>query len=148
MSFVARAEIVVEAPPAHVFDRLVDLAAWPSWMPASFVPVFRGVPSPLALGTRFRVKLAGVPVASTLRVRLHERPRQLAWSGGVRGLLRAEHRFVLEAEGPQRTRVRSIETWSGALARVGIAKRFVKSLAERIGEAQLAGLARAATSPR
>ncbi|MDB4944689.1 MAG: hypothetical protein JWP97_4223 [Labilithrix sp.] len=144
MSFVARAEILIDAPVERVFERLADLAAWPSWMPGSFVPVFHGKPEPLALGTRFRVKVGGSPLPASLRVSLHERPRQLAWTGGVPGLLRAEHRFVVEAEGPQRSRVRSVETWTGALALAGITKRIVKPLAEKIGRAQLAGLARAA----
>ena len=130
MSFVARAEIVIEAPVERVFDRLTDLAAWPSWMPGSFVPVFRGKPAPLALGTRFRVRIVGAPVPAALRISLLERPRQIAWTGGVPALLRAEHRFTLEAEGPARTRVRSVETWTGALALVSLTKRFVKPLAE------------------
>ncbi len=142
MSFVAQAELTIDAPPQRVFDRLADFAAWPSWMPQSFIPVLRaGAPSPLRLGDRFRVKVGGAPFASTLRVAGLERPREISWKGGVRGVLWAEHRFVLEADGENRTRVRSIETWRGALA--GVAKRIVKPLAEKIGMQQLAGLARA-----
>lgn len=142
MSFVAQAEVTIDAPAQRVFDRLADFAAWPSWMPASFVPVLRaGAPSPLRLGDRFRVKVGGAPFASTLRISSLERPREIAWRGGVRGILWAEHRFVLEPDGDRRTRVRSIETWRGALA--GLTRRIVKPLAEKIGGAQLAGLARA-----
>lgn len=142
MSFLAQAELTIDAPPQRVFDRLADFAAWPSWMPKSFVPVVRaGAPSPLRLGDRFRVKVGGAPFASTLRVAALERPREISWKGGLRGVLWAEHRFVLEPEGDHRTRVRSIETWHGALA--GVAKRIVKPLAEKIGVQQLAALARA-----
>jgi hypothetical protein len=142
MSFVAQAELMIDAPAARVFDRLADFAAWPSWMPASFVPLVQAVqPSPLRLGDRFRVKVGGAPFASTLRLSVCERPREIAWRGGVRGLLWAEHRFVLEPDGDRRTRVRSIETWRGALA--GLTRRIVKPLAEKIGGEQLAGLARA-----
>lgn len=142
MSFVAQAELLIDAPPSRVFDRLADFAAWPSWMPASFVPLIRkGDPSPLRLGDRVRVKVGSAPFASTLRISILDRPRELAWRGGVRGLLWAEHRFVLDPDGDRRTRVRSIETWRGALA--GLAQRLVKPLAEKIGGEQLAGLARA-----
>ena len=142
MSFVAQAELLIDAPPQRVFDRLANFAAWPSWMPPSFAPVVRrGHPSPLRLGDRFRVKVGGAPFASTLRISVLQRPRELGWRGGMRGLLWAEHRFVLEPDGDRRTRVRSIETWRGALA--GLMRRIVKPLAEKIGGEQLAGLARA-----
>ena len=142
MSFVAQAELTIDAPPQRVFDRLADFAAWPSWMPKSFVPVVRaGAASPLREGDRFQVKVGGAPFASTLKLRTLERPREITWTGGLRGVLWAEHRFVLEPDGDRRTRVRSIETWRGALA--GVTKRIVKPLAEKIGIQQLAALAKA-----
>jgi hypothetical protein len=140
MSFVAEAERTIDAPPQRVFDKLADLGSWPSWMPRSFVPVMKaGTPSPLRLGDRFQVRVAGAPVASTLRISILDRPRELAWRGGVRGLLRAEHRFVFEADGEHRTRVRSIETWHGALS--GVLRRLVEPAAVRVGGEQLAALA-------
>ena len=145
MSFIVEAERTIEAPPQRVFDKLADFASWPQWMPRSFAPVVKdGAPSPvhLRLGDRFRVRVGGAPVASTLRVSVLERPRELAWRGGVRGLLRAEHRFVFEAVGDSRTRVRSIEAWHGSLAR--LLRRLVEPAALRIGGQQLEALARAA----
>ena len=143
MFFVAEAELTIDAPPQRIFDRLADFASWPDWMPRSFVPVVRaGEPSSLRLGDRFRVKVGGSRFASTLRITMMERPREIAWRGGLRGVLWAEHRFVLEPDGDRRTRVRSIETWRGALA--GLMRRIVKPLAEKIGGQQLAGLAKAA----
>jgi hypothetical protein len=141
MSFVAAAERTIEAPPQRVFDRLADFSTWASWMPRSFVPVMRGARSPLRLGDRVRVKIGGAPVASTLKISVHDRPRELAWRGGVRGVLWAEHRFVFEADGDHRTRVRSIETWHGALA--GVLRRIIEPTAVRIGGQQLAGLDKA-----
>ncbi len=92
------------------------------------------------------MKVGGAPIASTLRVSRIERPHELAWRGGVRGLLWAEHRFVLEAVSDRRTRVRSIETWHGALA--GVLRRLVEPAAIRIGGEQLEGLAKAAAVAR
>jgi hypothetical protein len=147
MSFVAEAERTIDAPAARVFDRLADLASWPSWMPRSFAPVVRhGTPSPLRAGDRFRVKISGAPMASTLKVSKLDRPRELAWRGGVRGLLWAEHRFVFEPLGDKKTRVRSIETWRGALS--GLLRRIVEPAAIRIGAQQLEGLAKATAMAR
>ena len=80
-------------------------------------------------------------MASTLKITRLERPHELAWRGGVRGVLWAEHRFVLDADGDRRTRVRSIETWNGALA--GLLRRLIEPVAVRVGSEQLAGLAKA-----
>jgi hypothetical protein len=145
MSFVAEAELTIEAPPQRVFDRLADFAGWPSWMPRSFVPVLvDGSPSPLKLGDTFKVRVAGAPMAAKLRISVLDRPREIAWRGGVRGVFWAEHRFVLEEIGDdhRRTRVRSIETWHGIGAH--LAKKTVMRTALRVGGEQLAGLAKAA----
>lgn len=143
MTFLAETERTIEAPPQRVFDKLADLASWPAWMPRSFVPVVAaGTPSPLRLGDRFRVRVGGAPFASTLKISRMDRPREIAWRGGIRGVLWAEHRFVLEADGDRKTRVRSIETWRGALA--GVLRRVVLPAAIRIGGQQLAALAKAA----
>jgi len=142
MSFVAESDLVIDAPPQRVFDRLADFGSWPAWMPRSFVPVLRdGSPSPLKLGDKFRVRVGGAPIAAMLRVSRLDRPREIAWKGGVPGIFWAEHRFVFEAEGDRRTRVRSIETWHGIGAR--LAKKLVMRTALRIGSEQLDGLAKA-----
>jgi len=147
MSFVAEAERTIDAPAQRVFDRLADVASWPSWMPRSFAPVLRaGTPSPLRPGDRLRVKISGAPLASTIKVSKLDRPNELAWRGGVRGLLWAEHRFVFEPIGDKKTRVRSIETWRGALS--GLLRRIVEPAALRIGAQQLEGLAKATAMVR
>lgn len=139
MSFVAEAERTIEAPPQRVFDKLVDVASWPTWMPRSFVPLLRSdTPSPLRLGDRIKVKVAGAPLPTTIRMSTLVRPTEVAWRGGVRGLFWAEHRFVLEPVGDRRTRVRSIETWRGALS--GLLRPLVHPVAVRVANAQLAGL--------
>lgn len=93
-------------------------------------------------GDTFKVKIAGMRVASKLTVSAHERPRELSWTGGIPGLLSAEHRFLFDAEGEDgaKTRVRSVETWTGALANV--LRGAVEPLATKIGGQQLEALAR------
>lgn len=89
------------------------------------------------------MKVGGSPFPSVLTVIALERPREIAWRGGLGRLLWAEHRFVFEPEGERRTRVLSIETWHGPLAR-GL-RRLVEPASMRIGGEQLEALARAAS---
>ncbi len=141
MTFVAEATGEADAPPEAVFDRLSDFASWRDWMPRAFRPVGKE-PASLARGVKMRVRIAhGAPAA--LEVTVHERPREIAWRGGIPVVLGAEHRFVFEpiADG-KRTRIRSVETWRGALT--PFLRPIVKRVAERIAAQQIAALARAA----
>jgi hypothetical protein len=139
LGFVAEATLEVSAPPGQLFDRLADHASWGSWMPRSFRPIGRTL-GELRPGDKPRVAIAGVPGTTTLKVTVVDRPREITWTGGVRGLLHAEHRFLFEPT-PTGTRLRSLETWSGALA--PIVRAFVRPAAERAARAQLGSLAEA-----
>jgi hypothetical protein len=136
MPFIAETECVIPSPPDAVFDRLADHASWSSWMPASFRPLDGSIGT-LKLGVRFRMRVAKIP--ATLVVSAAERGKELAWRGGIKRLLHANHRFVFEADGNGGTRVRSIEMWDGPLSR--FFRPLVKPLAERIGREQLDALA-------
>jgi hypothetical protein len=136
MPFVAEAMRTCEQPPEEVFDRLADGGSWSAWMPRSFRPV-KMPTAPLRAGDRLRVRIVGGP-SSTLEVVLSERPRELTWIGGVRGVLFAEHRFLFEPQGDGGTLVRSIETWSGSLA--ALLRPLIQPIAQRVGRAQLEGL--------
>jgi hypothetical protein len=145
MPFIAQAERSLDVPPDVAFDRLANHASWGEWMPASFRPVGRSK-GPLRRGDALKVRIAGMPMTARIRVLVSRRPDpkegvpigEITWTGGVPGLLWAEHRFLFEPkEGG--TRVRSVETWHGALA--GVLKKAIQGKAERIGSEQLAGLA-------
>lgn len=144
-SFVAEAEITIDEEPESIFARLADVGSWPSWMPASFLLTSPVAARPAQVGDRFRVKILGSPFASPLEVSKCEAPRLLAWTGGQRGMLTAEHRFALEPLDGGKTRVRSIETWQGTLA--PLLRFAVKPLAERLGREQLEALAKARGNP-
>lgn len=137
MSFVAEARIEIDASPEVVFEKLADHRTWMDWMPPSFTPAVRAE-VPHYVGKRFGVKIAGLPVASTIQITSLERPRLIAWTGGMRGLLRGHHEFHIASDGKGGTVVRSVETWSGVLAPV--LRPMLKPAAERIGSEQLAGL--------
>jgi hypothetical protein len=141
MSFLAEASITLDVPPEVAFDALRDHPSWRAWMPRGFVPAST-LGRPLEAGDAIRVKVGGAPVASRIEVEIVERPREITWSGGVRGLLHGRHRFLFEPhEGG--TRVRSVETWSGVLA--ALVKPALRRAASKVGAAQLRGLEKAVT---
>jgi hypothetical protein len=144
MSFVAEASRTLGVPPEVAFDRLADHPSWKEWMPRSFTPLSpaRGA---LRVGDRLRMRIARAPFPAVIEVTVVERAKEIAWRGGVAGVLHAEHRFLFESDGKGGTRVRSVETWRGALA--AVLRRFVRPVAERIGAEQLDGLARGVGSP-
>jgi hypothetical protein len=138
MSFLAEARIEIDVPPETAFDVLLDHPRWPEWMPRSFEVASLG-DSPLRLGQRFPIRIARAPFASTLEVTVVNRPSEIAWCGGRRGVLYGEHRFLFSANGKGGTQVHSHETWSGALA--PLLRPILLPGAERVGRQQLAGLA-------
>jgi hypothetical protein len=151
MPFVAQAERSLPVPPDVAFDRLANHASWYDWMPDSFRPVGRSK-GPLREGDSIRVRIAGMPMPARLSISVTKRPDakggapagEITWTGGLKGLLWAEHRFLFEAKDGG-TRVRSVETWHGALA--PFFQKAIQKQAERIGAEQLAGLARGVEVP-
>jgi hypothetical protein len=145
MPFVAEAHIDIDAAPEVVFDTLLDPPTWKDWMPRSF-QVASPADGPHRPGKRFRMRVARAPFASTIELTIADRPREVAWCGGVRGVLHADHRFRFSADGRGGTHVHSHETWSGALA--AVLRPILKRGAERVGREQLAGLASACRAKR
>jgi len=139
--FLAEGSRVIPVSPEIAFDKLADFSSWKDWMPRSFRPSRgRARTTTLREGDRVRVRIAGAPVASSIEIATVDRPREISWRGGPRGVLHAHHRFLFEphAEG---TLVRSVESWEGPLA--AIFRFLIRPGAERIGGQQLAALAHA-----
>lgn len=111
-----RTEIEITAPPQVVWGVLSKLEAWSEWNPLIMGVRLRG---PLRRGTRGRLTIdLGSPVGRqslTVRLVTVRPPYELAWAGGVRGLLRGCHRFRLEPA-PTGTRLVHTEAFSGVLA--------------------------------
>lgn len=139
MSFVAEASRTIPAPVQVAFDALLDHTKWREWMPRAFIPVSR-LGRPLRKGDRIRVRVGGAPVSSAIHVTVVDRPYEITWCGGVRGVLYAEHRFLFEP-GTNETTVRSLETWSGVLA--PFVRFALQTGASRAASEQLAGLEKA-----
>jgi hypothetical protein len=109
-------EIEIKAPPAVVWDVLSAIDCWSEWN-----PVIGGVKldGPLRAGTPGRLMLLLPPPVGrrTLAVRLVtvQPQRELAWRGGVPGLMTGRHGFRLEPAG-EGTRLVHTEVFSGVLA--------------------------------
>ena len=69
-----------------------------------------------------------------------ESERELRWSGGLPGLLRAEHYFVIERIGPAKLRFRHGEIFSGLL--VPIVWPILRRSGREVYEAMNAALKR------
>jgi len=108
----ASAEAFIRAPQALVWQVQTDLRSWPMWNPQVAAIDVRG---PLAPGTEFRWKAAGLPIVSTPR--LVEPERRIRWTGRAPLGLRAVHTWSFEPEDGG-TRVRTDESFEGRLARV------------------------------
>lgn len=138
MTVVAEAERVVDIPRDRAFELFIDFAGWHEWMPLDFRPV-DGPGRPLREGDVLRVRIPPITAkVRVLRVRPHD---EVCWGGGAPGL-RAEHSFYFDELDAQRTRIRSVEPWTGAVTRIPPLAHKLVNEASRIGAAQLEGFAR------
>ena len=140
MGIVARAELDIDRPAAELFDKLADFGRWASFMPKGFEPV-SGPQRTLAIGDVFVVQL-GPGVRSKLRVTRLQAHKEIAWRGGLPGVLVGEHAFYFEALSPSRTRVRSEEPFSGLVPSLPVLGPTIERLASAAGRQMLQALAR------
>jgi hypothetical protein len=150
MPLVAELEHTVAGPIEAVFTQFIDYRGWEAWMPPIFRPL-RGPSRPLRGGDWLLVKAGGAP--SLIKVERVEAPHEVVWSGGVPGFLHARHAFTFEALGPEATRIRSVEPWTGLLTRLPAVAARLKKSAEIAGRQQVQGFdrwfnAKYATFPR
>jgi hypothetical protein len=107
--------IDIEAPAEKVWELLIDVTAYPTWNP--FITRAEG---PVEVGGRLTLRMQPVSgSAVTLRPTVVEvvQGHRLRWQGrlAVRGLLDADHLFILEPHGATRSRLVQREHFSGLL---------------------------------
>ena len=138
MAVTGKVTMIVNAPLEEAYQKFCDFSRWGEWMPEIFRPV-SGPQRVLTGGDAIKVKLKAVGPAMTMPIKVFRSSpnREITWGGGAKGLLHAEHCFFFEDAGEGRTRIRSEETFSGALTLP--APGFLKKQIETIGAAQLEG---------
>jgi hypothetical protein len=107
--------IDIEAPAEKVWELLIDITAYPTWNP--FITRAEG---PVEVGGRLTLRMQPVSgSAVTLRPTVVEvvQGHRLRWQGrlAVRGLLDADHLFILEPHGATRSRLVQREHFRGLL---------------------------------
>jgi hypothetical protein len=107
--------IDIEAPAEKVWELLIDITVYPTWNP--FITRAEG---PVEVGGRLTLRMQPVSgSAVTLRPTVVEvvQGHRLRWQGrlAVRGLLDADHLFILEPHGATRSRLVQREHFSGLL---------------------------------
>src|SRR5580700_10340237 len=107
MPYVVRSSRVIEASAVDAFDTLADHDSWSRWMPASFRPVGKSL-GRLAEGAKLHVRIMGMPLRASCKVTVVRSPTEIAWCGGAKGVLWAEHRFLFEAKGAEIVEVQSV----------------------------------------
>lgn len=137
MPYVARASQRIEAPIRVVFDCLVDHRSWSTWMPSSFRPVGTRFER-LEEGNVFRARILGSIAPTTCLVTVVKDANEVAWCGGKKNVIWAEHRFLVEPTGDNAVDVESRETWSGPVAT--LLRRLIQPLASKVGKDQLRAL--------
>jgi hypothetical protein len=103
----------IAASPARVWQVLTDLDAYDRWNPE-----ITDVSGRLAVGETLTLRLHSGDGAATLRptVRAVATGRELRWLSRyheIGGLADGEHRFTIEATGPERVRFTQAETFRG-----------------------------------
>ncbi len=138
MSVNSKCVLVVEAPLAEAFSKFSDYSTWNSWMPDCFRPV-KGPSRPLQKGDAITVKIEaqGRKLNAPMKILRLAPNREIAWGGGVPGVLTADHAFFFEEMEGGRTRIRSDETFTGLLTMPRFLQKIFKKDMDRIGEAQL-----------
>lgn len=151
MSFVVSASGVIPAERRSCFARLRDFTSWRAFMPRSF-RALRGPGRDLAVGDWLFLLIDAKPSplpfftpVTVLRVTLD---REITWGGGIPGVLVGEHAFFFEDAADGATLVRSEETWSGALTGFEPAAKMIRAASARIGQEQIAALARSVAASR
>lgn len=103
---ITRDEIFINAPVETIWSIQTDVVSWPSWQPEVDSAE---ADSPLAVGSVFRWKTAGLDITST--VEEIDAPHRIVWGGPAQGIV-AVHVWSLEPK-DDGVLVRTEESWEG-----------------------------------
>jgi hypothetical protein len=137
--------VEIDAPPARVWEVLVDLPAYREWNP--FIVEAAGR---VAVGETLSLRMAlpgWEPMTIEPRLLVVEPERELRWKGRLvlPGLFDGEHAFLLTPLAGGRTRLDHVESFAGIL--LPIAKRLIHDATEESFHALDGALALRAAGP-
>lgn len=123
-SLVAHREILIQAPAEVVWKTHTDINAWSQWQPGITTAKLAG---PLAVGSVFQFKSAGLTITATIQV--VEPNRQIGWTGQALGT-QASHvwRLTPHPNGTLLTTDESMEGWLVSLLKFVMPKFLERSL--------------------
>jgi len=105
--------IAINAPSEKVWEKLTDFSAYPDWNPMIVrLDGYARVGSRLKFVVR---QMSGKLLNLKARFKRVDPARELRWVGGLPGIFRGEHYFVIEPTGEHSCRFRHGETFSGLL---------------------------------
>jgi len=135
VSFEVKTEATIAASPAHVWEVLVDFAAYKQWN-----PVISRVACPLepgAKGKAYFIVGAAKNVPISIVIQNVEPKVELSWSGGTRSFLYGSHYFRLRDLGDGKTHVAHGERFEGPLVRLaqGVLRKRVVPLYQQLTDA-------------
>jgi hypothetical protein len=113
MSREITTDIEIDGTAQAVWDILADFAKYPLWN--SFLLQIRGTPRAGAW-IRFRFELPrGFRAVACALILKAEAGRELRWAGGLPGIFRAEHYFIIERLNDSKLRFHHGEIFSGVV---------------------------------
>jgi len=117
-----RTQIQVDAPSKVVWSVLTDFDAYKEWNPYHVLVLHSPEgpcavkPECISLGDPLHVfikKPDGARLDLEVSILALEAEQKLFWGGGITGIFKGEHRFILRSDGPDRTILHHDEDFSG-----------------------------------
>ncbi len=135
--FSIERSLEIKAPIGHIWDQLLEVMTWPEWKPFIKGVSFEG--SKIEMGSMFTMNIAvkGPAVPVKVTVCDYEKPKRIAWTGGIPGVVISVHGFTFEEKG-DKTLVKSYEHFTGLLVRLMlklVTEKDLESLHDRWLEA-------------
>ena len=110
-------KLEIKAPPKKIWDAIKDVGSWPDWKP--FITATAPPGGPFEKGARFRmnIKVKGPALPVPVKIIEMTPEKKVAWTGGLPGLARSVHTFIIEEEKGASV-LTSKEDFTGALVRL------------------------------
>lgn len=134
MSAIAVAELTIPVARDLAWSNFIDFAHWDLWMPPNFRPI-SGPARALAAGDKLSVGLGNKGRMKVNLDVIRLRPgKEICWRGGHRALVLGEHSYLFADAEQGHTRIRSEETFDGALTIGPLAARLERAAADGASE--------------